>query len=127
MHGGTGREFLINYDASLERADWLASVRADLPPEIHRFGLIDNGNECETSLWRPFGSHSFYHLTNADSPATLRREKITCVILVEEYLPNNMTLSEWLTAYHGTILLRHTIEVPQAHEITHWVIVKIEP
>lgn len=123
----TWRQAVIDYDAGGNRSDWLAPVRADLPSDIHRFGLIDNANECETSLWRPFGSRSFYHLTSDDTPATLRREKITCVVIFQESLPDNMTLDAWLASYHGAILSRHTIEVPQNHETTHWLIVKIEP
>jgi hypothetical protein len=112
-----------------DRPDWLTVLRSKLPSDIRRFGLIDNANEAETPLWRPYGSWSIYHLTSDDTPAVLRRENITWVVIMEEGLPltQGRTLAQWLIDYHGTVRARQTIDIPQANDTSHWVVVQIDP
>jgi hypothetical protein len=50
------------YSIYANRPDAFEPLRALIPPETRKTGLIAFGDEPETSLWRPFGSTRVRHL-----------------------------------------------------------------
>jgi hypothetical protein len=78
------------------RSDALAGVRALLPPDIKVVGFIGTKDDCDISLWRPFGERRVEHFFLTDSPEQIRRQ-VRCVVVGGYNLKeNNTTLDAWL-------------------------------
>ncbi|MDD5139820.1 MAG: hypothetical protein PHY43_06110, partial [Verrucomicrobiales bacterium] len=57
------------YTVYSERSDSLAGVRALLPPDIKVVGFLGGEDDCDISLWRPFGERRVEHFQLTDSAA----------------------------------------------------------
>jgi hypothetical protein len=60
------------YSVYRGRNDALAGVRELLPPGLKAVGFVGNIDDCDISLWRPFGSRRVEHFLVTDPPELLR-------------------------------------------------------
>jgi hypothetical protein len=50
------------------RNDLFASLRRSIPDSVPVIGLIEGGDDAESSLWRPFGARRVMHVRERDRP-----------------------------------------------------------
>jgi hypothetical protein len=84
------------YTVYSERSDSLAGVRALLPPGIKVVGFMGGEDDCDISLWRPFGERRVEHFLLADSPDQIR-ERAEYVVVSGSYLEGRgVSFNDWL-------------------------------
>jgi hypothetical protein len=84
------------YTVYAQRWDSLADVRALLPPEIKVVGFMGGEDDCDISLWRPFGERRVEHFLLTDSPAQIR-ERAEYVVVSGSYLEGRgVSFDDWL-------------------------------
>jgi hypothetical protein len=54
------------YSIYYSRNDLFASIRQSIPPSVPVIGLIEGGDDAESSLWRPFGARRVTHVLEGD-------------------------------------------------------------
>jgi hypothetical protein len=84
------------YTVYSERWDSLAGVRALLPPGIKVVGFLGAEDDCDISLWRPFGKRRVEHFLLTDSPAQIK-ERAGYVVVSGSYLTaHGVVFDDWL-------------------------------
>jgi hypothetical protein len=84
------------YTVYSQRWDSLAGVRALLPPGIKIVGFLGSEDDCDISLWRPFGERRVEHFIVTDSPEEIR-ERAEYVVVSGSYLQErNVSFDDWL-------------------------------
>ena len=68
------------YTVYSERSDPLAGVRELLPQDTKVVGFIGTGDDCDISLWRPFGKRRVEHFLLTDPPEQIR-QRVEYVVL----------------------------------------------
>lgn len=101
LHAQHPDQHLINralkvYTVYSERWDALADVRRLLPPGLKVVGFLGGVDDCDTSLWRPFGERRVEHFQLADSAAQIR-ERAEYVVVSETSLAwQGVAFADWL-------------------------------
>lgn len=86
------------YTVYSQRFDMLAGVRDLLPPDTKVVGFIGTEDDCDISLWRPFGTRRVEHFLVTDPPAEIRA-RVQYVVVGGFNLQNHgSTLDAWLQA-----------------------------
>jgi len=115
------------YTIYSKRNDALAGVRALLPPDLKTVGFIGDGDDCDISLWRPFGRRQVEHFFVTDPPALLRSKVDYVVVGGWNLSVNQLSLDRWLR-WNGARLVATTnvtvkiVEGPQA-----WYVTRLKP
>ena len=113
------------YTIYSKRNDALAGVRALLPPDLKTVGFIGDGDDCDISLWRPFGSRQVVHFLLTDPPALLRSNVSYVVVGGWNLGANKLSLDHWLR-WNGARLVAATnatvkiVEGPQFWYVTRF-------
>jgi hypothetical protein len=84
------------YALYAHRNDALAGVRALLPPDQKAIGLICDGDDCDVSLWRPFGSRRVEHFLLSDPPELVRSNLQYVVVGGWNLTANGLSIDDWL-------------------------------
>jgi hypothetical protein len=84
------------YTVYSERWDSLAGVRALLPPGIKVVGFCGGVDDCDISLWRPFGERRVEHFLLDDPPAQIKARTDYAVVSGAELQTREMSLDAWL-------------------------------
>jgi hypothetical protein len=84
------------YTVYSQRWDSLAGVRALLPPGIKIVGFLGSEDDCDISLWRPFGERRVEHFVLTDSPEEIR-DRAEYVVVSGSYLAERgISFDDWL-------------------------------
>ena len=84
------------YTVYSERPDSLAGVRALLPPGTKVVGFMGSEDDCDISLWRPYGERRVEHFLVTDSSGQIR-ERAEYVVVSGYYLEEHgITFNDWL-------------------------------
>ena len=84
------------YTLYSHRNDALAGVRQLLPPHLEVVGFIGDGDDCDISLWRPFGTRRVQHFLLTDSPEYIRARAHYVVVGGYNLAVNGLTIDGWL-------------------------------
>lgn len=84
------------YTVYSERWDALAGVRALLPPGIKIVGFLGGEDDCDISLWRPFGSRRVEHFMLQDSAAQIRERADYVVVSETSLAAHGIDFADWL-------------------------------
>jgi hypothetical protein len=115
------------YSIYAKRSDALAGVRELLPPGIKTVGFIADDDDCDISLWRPFGSRRVEHFFLTDPPEQIRRQ-VQYVVLGKFNLDKyGMTLDAWLQASGAELVATTNIMVKIASGSLPWYVVRFKP
>ena len=95
------------YTVYSQRNDGLAGVRELLPPDLTVVGFVGDGDDCDISLWRPFGSRRVEHFLITDPPEFIRSRVQYVAVAGLALRENQMTIDQWL-AHNGAELVGAT-------------------
>ena len=84
------------YTVYSERWDSLAGIRALLPSGIKVVGFMGGEDDCDISLWRPFGERRVEHLLPTDSPAQIRERAEYVVVSASSLEAQGVSFNDWL-------------------------------
>lgn len=94
----------VSYAANARRSDGLAELRPLFPAAADVIGLVSNGNDLETSLWKPYGSRRVEYVLPGDT-----RLPEWMVISGEVIHLRGTTLRDWLTSNSARQIAARTI------------------
>jgi hypothetical protein len=115
------------YTVYSERNDALAGVRALLPPDLKVVGFIGNEDDCDISLWRPFGARRVEQFFLSDPPAQIRRRVQYVVVGGFNLKEHGQTIDGWLQN-SGAELVGTTNATLKASEGSQpWHVVRFKP
>jgi hypothetical protein len=119
----------VAYRIYAARYDGLAAVRELLPAGAREVGLVSNGDDPETSLWRPFGSRRIHHIKPNHPPSRLHDLHIEYIILNEDGLriPHQTTLEEWLKQYDAELVGTVKIRYRASGSALRWHVARLHP
>jgi hypothetical protein len=84
------------YTLYSKRNDALADVRALLPPGLKVVGFLGGEDDCDISLWRPFGARRVEHFLTTDSAAQIKERTEYVVVSESSLAAHGVTFAEWL-------------------------------
>ena len=84
------------YTVYSERWDALAGVRALLPPGLKVVGFLGGEDDCDISLWRPFGARRVEHFQLTDSAAQIKARAEYVVFSETSMAGHGVTFADWL-------------------------------
>jgi len=95
------------YKVYWDRNDVLAPIRRHLPPSASVVGLIEDGGDAETSLWRPYGARRVVLLTGTN---VFQRPNLEWVVVKNNVLgADPTTFAKWLKQTGGILVDQETI------------------
>jgi hypothetical protein len=115
------------YTVYSQRNDALADVRALLPPDLKAVGFIGDEDDCDISLWRPFGTRRVEHFLLTDPPAQIRQRVQYVVVGGFNLKEHGQTIDNWLQS-SGAELVGTTNATLKASEGSQpWHVVRFKP
>ena len=87
---------------------------------------MDQFDQLETSVWRPFGSRRVYHVTKSDTAETIRKRGIQYLLVGDPHLNDiGITSAEWARQMGGTVFASKELLLRAASGHVVWHIVKV--
>jgi hypothetical protein len=115
------------YTVYAERFDALAGVRDLLPPDTKVVGFIGTVDDCDISLWRPFGTRRVEHFLLTDPPAQIR-QRVQYVVLGGFHLQEQGTsLDTWLQAAGAELVGTTNAMLKITEGIQPWYVTRFKP
>jgi len=124
---GAVRRALDVYSVYSRRNDALAGVRTLLPPGLDAVGFIGDGDDCDISLWRPFGSRRVDHFLVTDPPAYVWSRVGYVVVggcILQE---RNVRLEDWLRQNHAEVIGVTNVLEKLGEGSQPWYLTRLQP
>ncbi len=115
------------YTVYSERFDSLAGVRALLPPEAGVVGFIGTEDDCDISLWRPFGGRRVEHFLLTDPPEQIRQHVQYVVVGGFNLKQHDTTFDAWLRASGAELVATTNATLKVSEGLQPWYIVQFKP
>ncbi len=111
------------YSVYRQRPDVMAPIRSALPAEATLVGLV-TFDDLETSLWRPFITRRFVHVTRADTSADLETRGIHWLVIGSEAFHNQMggSLADWLLRMNAELVATIPVQARAGHAALDWYV-----
>jgi hypothetical protein len=104
------------YTLYASRADVFHDILPFLPSGERVVGLMQAGNDCQTSLWRPFGSREIREVMPADTLSDLQKEGIHTIVIGQDALGRFHTdINSLANRWSGHVVTQKAITL-QVHE-----------
>jgi hypothetical protein len=122
----TLRRLQTVYRVYRQRPDVMAPVRKALPQDAVIVGLVTFDN-IETSLWRPFITRRFLHVTSGDTAADLDRSGIHWLVVSADAFASQMRepLPDWLAHLNATLVATVPVEMQASRGPVDWYVAKV--
>ena len=115
------------YAVYAARNDALAGVRNLVPPETKVVGFIGTEDDCDISLWRPFGTRRVEHFFLTDSPADIR-QKVQCVVVGGFNLEmHHQTIDGWLKSADAELIGTTNVLLKITEGPQPWYVARFKP
>jgi hypothetical protein len=114
------------YTVYSERSDPLAGVRALLPTDIKVVGFIGTADDCDISLWRPFGERRVEHFFLTDPPEQIRQHVRYVVVGGFNLKEHNTTLDAWLQSSSAELVATTNATLKVGEGLQPWYIVRFK-
>ena len=115
------------YTVYSERNDALAGVRALLPPDSKAVGFIGDADDCDISLWRPFGGRRVDHFLLADPPAQIRQHVQYVVLGGFNLQMQGQTIDNWLQTSDAELVGTTNVTLKISEGSQPWHVVRFRP
>ncbi len=115
------------YAAYAQRNDALAGVRDRLPPDTQVVGFIGTEDDCDISLWRPFGSRRVEHFLLSDSPAFIRQRAQVIVVGGFNLQSHGQTIDGWLKTSGAELVSATNALLKITEGVQPWYVVRFPP
>lgn len=111
------------YDVYNTRNDVFAGLRSSIPESAHVIGLIEGGDDAETSLWRPFGTRRVVDVLDA---GRIRESKLQWVVVKDSVLAlqEPKGLEDWLRRNDGTLVAQYMVTEKVGAGREQWSVVR---
>jgi hypothetical protein len=115
------------YTVYSERNDALAGVRELLPHGIKTVGFIGTEDDCDVSLWRPFGARRVEHFLLTDPPEQIRQQVQYVAVGGFSLKMNGLTLDNWLQTSGAELVgaTNATLKITEGSQ--PWYVVRFKP
>ena len=114
------------YTVYSERSDALAGVRGLLPPDIKVVGFIGTEDDCDISLWCPFGERRVEHFFLTDPPEQIRQH-VQYVVLGGFHLKeHHTTLDAWLQSSGAELVATTNATLKITEGLQPWYMVRFK-
>ena len=115
------------YSTYAQRNDALAGVRDLLPPDAKVIGFVGTEDDCDISLWRPFGGRQVKHFFFDDSPAEIRQQ-VQCVVVGGYVLQTHgLTIDGWLKAADAELIGTTNVLLKITEGVQPWYVARFKP
>lgn len=115
------------YTVYSERNDALAGVRALLPLDLQTVGFIGDADDCDISLWRPFGTRRVEHFLLTDPPAQIRQQVQYVVLGGFNLQMHGQTIDNWLQTFDAELVGTTNVTLKVAEGNQPWYVVRFRP
>ncbi|MGA2786709.1 MAG: hypothetical protein ABSF60_04205 [Verrucomicrobiota bacterium] len=116
------------YTVYSERSDPLAGVRALLPPDLKVVGFLGTGDDCDISLWRPYGTRRVEHILFDETTEQIRQRGIQFAVVSGLRLEQSQTtLETWLAAHDAELLATTNATIKVGDGPQPWYVVRFRP
>ena len=115
------------YAVYSKRNDALAGVRGLLPPDLKVVGFIGTGDDCDISLWRPFGARRVEHFFLTDPPETIRQRVQYMVVGGSKLQAAGIALDKLLQIYGAELVgtIQATLKITEGKQ--SWYVIRFKP
>ena len=114
------------YTVYSERSDSLAGVRALLPTGIKVVGFLGGPDDCDISLWRPFGERRVEHLLLTDSPSQIKERAEYVVVSGSSMEAQGVSFDDWRQKTGAEFVASTNITLKIASGLQSWQIVRFK-
>jgi len=115
------------YTVYSQRNDALAGVRELLPPDLKVVGFIGDGDDCDISLWRPFGARRVEHFLLTDPPAQIRSRVQYVVLGGYNLQTQNLALDAWLQKNGAELVAAANVTLKISEGSQAWYVARFKP
>ena len=115
------------YTVYAGRWDALAGVRALLPPGLKVVGFLGGEDDCDISLWRPFGERRVEHFQLTDSPAQIRERAEYVVVSGSALAAHGVAFDDWLKHSGATFIASTNALLKINTDVQSWQLVRFGP
>jgi hypothetical protein len=106
--------------------DALAGVRSLLPAGIDVVGFVGEPDDCDISLWRPFGSRRVEHFLVTDPPELLRSRVEYVVVGGYNLGVLQLSLADWLQRNNAELIARTNLLVKLNEGPQDWYVTRLK-
>ncbi|HEX4350852.1 MAG TPA: hypothetical protein VH251_10710, partial [Verrucomicrobiae bacterium] len=115
------------YTLYSHRNDALAGVRALLPPDATVIGLVGDGDDCDISLWRPFGTRRVEHFFLTDPPAFIQ-SRVKYVVVGGYILGvGGVSIDDWLQKNDAELVCTTNAILKIGEGEQSWYVTRFKP
>ncbi len=115
------------YTVYSQRYDALASVRDLLPPDAGVVGFIGTEDDCDISMWRPFGGRSAEHFLLSDAPDYIRQRVKYVVVGGFNLQSHGQTIDGWLKTSGAELVGTTNCLLKIVEGVQPWHVVRFKP
>jgi hypothetical protein len=116
------------YTVYSQRANPLAKVRAQLPPEIKTVGFIGTEDDSDISFWLPLGQRRVKHFLASDPPELFRQAGVEFVVVGGQNLGfRGITLAAWMQKTGAEAIATNTVTLKITEGPQPWYLVRLQP
>ncbi len=132
LHAQYPDQRLINraltvYTVYSQRWDALAGVRDLLPPGLRVVGFLGGPDDCDISLWRPYGERRVEHLLPADSAAQIRERAEYVVVSGSSLAGQGTSFADWRQRTGAEFIASTNLTLKITAGPQAWEIVRFRP
>ncbi len=104
------------------RNDLLAPLRQSIPESVRVIGLIEGGDDAESSLWRPFGARRVVHVLEGDHS---REPNLRWLVVKNDAIGSGQPedFNQWLQRSGGVVITRQSVTEKAGHGPETWSVV----
>ena len=114
------------YTLYSHRNDALAGVRELLPPDVKVVGFVGDGDDCDISLWRPFGSRRVEHILLTDTPEFARSRAQYVAVGGWELSSHSLGIDDWLEKNGAELVASTNIMVKIGEGEQPWYVTRFK-
>ena len=114
------------YTIYSERSDPLAGVRTLLPPDIKVVGFIGNEDDCDISLWRPYGGRRVEHFFLTDPPEQIRSHVRYVVLGGYNLKEHHQDLDAWLQQSDAELVATTNLTLKVSEGLQPWFVARFK-
>jgi hypothetical protein len=102
-------------------------VRELLPPAVKVIGFIGTEDDCDISLWRPFGSRRVEHFLLSDSPAFMRQRVQYVIVGGFNLESHGQTIEGWQQRADAELVSTTNALLKITEGVQPWYLVRFKP
>ena len=116
------------YTVYSQRADPLAAVRTQLPPETKTVGFIGTEDDSDISFWLPLGQRRVKHFLVSDPPQAFRQAQVEYVVVGGLNLAfRGETLETWMQKTGAELIATTNVTLKVTDGPQPWYVVRLKP